>query len=85
MSQCPHCGTASFHFLRKWSIGPVKTVRCRACGKKVGVSKIAWLAVGCGAIGVLGGLAVESFYLPLVGVGLSALIYYAFVSLVPKE
>ncbi len=38
MYKCPHCGKLSFTFWQKLNLGPGRVIKCKNCGKKVGVS-----------------------------------------------
>ncbi len=43
-TRCPHCGRAAMSLWRKSSLGPSRVVACQACGKKVAVHWVAFLA-----------------------------------------
>ena len=85
---CPHCGKSGISVMRKMFLGPALTATCKACGKTVGVSYMAMLAIIPFLAGMYGTALVEPFPLKVVlGVGgfvVMAIIHILWVPLEPK-
>jgi len=90
MIKCPQCSEPTFSFWKKFCIGPLRTVKCKACKRKVGVSVEAWLAVSFQIAGlVLALYVVDSIPVKILafstGVGLCIYLYAVKVTLVARS
>jgi hypothetical protein len=99
MYQCPWCGTHSFSFWEKQSLGPQRTLQCVSCRRHVGVDwgRAQIAALPLLVFGFLGLVAGKVFFghIPAVLLGawlgitfgmlITAPLYHVFVPLVrPK-
>jgi len=69
MRTCPYCGQQALTARQKSTLGPVRSVPCQSCGKRVSVSRWSILAVVPFLIGI--GAA---WYLEASPLGIAALV-----------
>ena len=69
MRTCPYCGQQALTARQKSTLGPVRSVSCQSCGKRVSVSPVGVLAVVPFLIGI--GVA---WYFEASPLGIAALV-----------